>query len=785
MIDEEKVLLALPKIQHLFYEITVKNYRKIWFAEREFYMIKENKLWYKSPAPSWNEALPLGNGRLGAMIFGRTAHERIQCNEDTVWSGGFRDRNNPDAKAKLAEIRALLRQGRIADAENLSRYSLTGTPEFQRTYQTLADLELNFHDMPEEAEEYERALYLDTATAVTSFTVNGFHYSREAFISAPQNTMIVRLTTDNPAGFSFDVRIVRNRLCDGSGHIDENTIFLDGTSGDENGITFCAMLSGSHSGGSMEAIGEYLYFHNAQEVCLFFTAATTFRTENPKEACLQTLQKTASISYDALLAEHSKDYSTYESTLSFALESSEDRAALPTDERLAKFTQDFCDPGLLALYFRFGRYLLISCSRPGSLPANLQGIWCQDFLSPWDSKYTININTEMNYWLAENCALADLHLPLFEHLKRMYPHGKKTAEVMYGARGFVAHHNTDIWGDTAPQDTYVPASYWVMGAAWLCLHVWEHYQYSMDKTFLEENYYLLKEACVFFADYLIENEHGEFIVSPSVSPENTYILPNGESGRLCEGCAMDSQILFELVSANLAAAEIMQDSEDWKQTLQTMLAKLPPARIGKHGNIIEWTDDYDEAELGHRHISHLFALFPGNSISPDATPELAAAARKTLERRLENGGGHTGWSRAWITNFWARLKDSKKAEENINLLLAKSTLPNLFDNHPPFQIDGNFGGTAAMANMLMQSFDGHILLLPALPAAWQAGEIHGLRAKGGLTLDIIWQNGKLTSAVLHAAVPYKGTVQYGDEQITVELKAEQTLELNDCLAVLV
>jgi alpha-L-fucosidase 2 len=742
-----------------------------------------SSLWYKNPAKEWTDALPIGNGRLGAMVFGGVQCEQIQLNEESLWSGGFRDRNNPETKANLEQIRSLLKAGKISQAEELVRFSFSGLPEFQRAYQALGDLFINFRGMDGECEEYIRLLNLENAVSAVSFKIGGYRYEREFFASAPADVIVIRLATTNPSGISFDARLVRNRLYDHSGKVDGETVFFDGISGGGDGISFYCMMAGTAKNGEMNAIGEYLVFNNVCEAFLYINASTNFKSADPFSNCLSVLKTAKDKDYDHLLNEHIADYQNIERRVSLKLKTDNAASDLPVNERLELFQKNFSDIKLIELYFRYGRYLLISCSRPGTLPANLQGIWCNEFLPPWDSKYTININTQMNYWPAEICNLSECHLPLFEHIKRMYENGRYTADKMYGARGFVAHHNTDIWGDTAPQDTWIPATYWVMGAAWLCLHIWEHYQYTLDKNFLQEYFYLLRDSALFFVDYLAENERGEMIISPTVSPENTYILPDGVHGCLCSGCAMDSQILTELFKACISASRIVGAELEFKDELTALVKKLPPICIGKNGTIKEWLEDYEEAEPGHRHMSHLFALFPGSQITVRNTPDLANAARRTLGNRLSHGGGHTGWSRAWIANFWAKLGDSEKASENIDLLLAKSTLPNLFDNHPPFQIDGNFGGTAAIANMLLQSDPDSLIILPALPRKWTDGEVKGLKAKGALEVNIEWENGALVCASVTSKLGYEGKVIYSDTEITINIAAGETVQFDGCLKI--
>ena len=737
-------------------------------------MNKESTLWYKKPAhpQKWSEALPVGNGRLGAMVFGGADQERIQLNEDSIWSGGYRNRINPDAKGNLEKIRELLKQDKIHEAEQLSRFALAGTPEFQRAYQTLGDLLILFHDIPVDISDYKRSLCLNNAVVSVEFSAGGYLYRRDIFASAPADIIAIKLTTDNPNGLSFDARLTRGRYSDKTGSHGKNAIFMNGINGGQDGISFYCLATGQ-ADGEMEAIGEYLVVRNSRETVIFLTAATNFRFSDTLGTCSEINNVALSKGYTEIMREHIKDYQALESRVALNLEGSK-ASHLPTDERLERVKSGNPDPGLTSLYFRFGRYLLISCSRPGCLPANLQGIWCNDFLPPWDSKYTININTQMNYWPAEICNLSECHSPLFEHLWRMHPRGIETAKEMYGARGFVAHHNTDIWGDTAPQDSWIAATYWVMGAAWLCLHIWEHYEYTLDKDFLADHFGLLKDACLFFVDFLAENERGELIVSPTVSPENTYKFANGQIGTLCEGCAMDGQILTELFTAYKKACDILNQDKDFANTIASLRSKLPPTRIGKNGGIMEWLSEKEEAEPGHRHMSHLFALFPGNGMSPESTPELAKAAHKTLELRLASGGGHTGWSRAWIINFLARLGDGNRAYGHLNALLCHSTLPNLFDDHPPFQIDGNFGATAAMAHMLVSSTDNRVYLLKALPDEWQQGSVEGLCAKGGLVVNLSWAGGKLKEAIVYAKHSYKGSLTYNGTEMPIDLPKGDT-----------
>ncbi len=760
-----------------------------------------SRLWYKKPSEIWEEAMPLGNGRIGACVFGTLDRERIQVNEESIWYGGPVDRNNPSTLENLPKIRQLLFDGRIQEAEQLMMEAMSGCPCGMHPYQILGDIILYFPGFGE-VQDYMRDLDLDTALATVSFVSEGKKYKREAFISKPADCMVIHLSSENGGRISFTAELQRSVYFDGVGRSGDREISLWGNLG-KGGSDFAMSLYADTVEGKAYTLGEHLIVEDAREVTLYFSADSTFHYEKVSADATGMLRKNLheklmaakAKGVEQLRAEHIADYQSLFERCSFTLDCDPSMEKIPTDERIQKVSENNCDLGLQKLYFDYGRYLMIACSREGGLPSTLQGLWNKDLTPPWESKYTININTEMNYWPAEVCNLSECHMPLFDHIERMVENGRRTARVMYGCRGFVAHHNTDIHGDTAPQDKWIPGTYWVMGAAWLCTHQWTHYEYTKDLAFLQRTYPVMAEAALFFLDFLVEH-NGYLVTCPSVSPENTYILPSGEMGANGFGVTMDNQILRDLFQQCMNAFDILKeqgaiseallqkceeagitDLEAFTSEIKKASERLCPTKISERGTILEWQEDYKEWEPGHRHISHLYGLHPSRQITMDKTPELAKAAGETLKARLSQGGGHTGWSRAWIINHYAKLWDGDKALENIVKLLENSTYPNMFDKHPPFQIDGNFGATAAIAEMIVQSSPERIVLLPALPKKWEKGEMTGLRVVGNGEVSIRFENHSLHSMKLIAYDDIDTDLLYKNQRIHISVKKGEEIQI--------
>jgi alpha-L-fucosidase 2 len=731
-------------------------------------------LWYGAPATNWLDALPVGNGRLGAMVFGRPEDERIQLNENTLWDGYARDTTNPEALKYLPEVRRLLFAGKNAEATALVE-RLLGRPTRIKPYQSLGDLFLQF-DVPQEIAGYRRELDLERATIRVRYTAGDITFQREIFASAPDGAIVIYLTASRPGQITTRLRLFRSQDAETKTEGADRLIMRGQierrptVTAESRGLRFGAQLLALPSGGTVRADAGGLTIAGADAVTLLIAAATSFRNKDPEPAIHADLARARAKTIDALRAAHEADYRQYFDRVRLDIGTNAN-AALPTDRRLAAVRDGGDDPALVALYFQMGRYLLISSSRPGQLPANLQGLWNDSMNPSWNSDYHTNINVQMNYWPAEVTNLSELHQPLFDYVRSLLvDSGQKTARVHYGARGWVVHHLSDVWGFTTPADGV--QGVWPMGAAWLAQHFWEHFAFTRDRRFLkEEAYPVMKGAAEFMLDFLVEDPKGRLVTNPSFSPENSFFLPDGSRSRFTYAATMDLQIIHDLSTKTIAAAKELGVDPDFQAVLARTIERLPPMQISPvSGRLQEWIEDYREPEPGHRHISHLFALHPGNQITPRGTPELAAAARKSLDHRLSHQGGQTGWSRAWIVNFFARFEDGDQAYASLIALLRDNTTSTLLDLHPPriFQIDGNLGATAGVAEMLLQSHADELHLLPALPKAWPRGRITGLRARGGYGVDLAWTDGRLREASISAS---------GDGPVRVRVAGAEALTI--------
>ena len=736
-------------------------------------------LWYRQPAANWNEALPLGNGRLGAMVFGGVGKERVQLNEDTLWAGGPYDPSRDEAREALPEAQRLIFANKHKEAAELMAARMLGKPPRQMPYQPVGDLLLEFpgHESPA---DYQRSLDLDAATARVVYTIGNVRHTREMFVSPVDQVLVVHLSADRPGSVGFTARFASEQNVDINTD-DGGTLVMRGRNAGRHGIggalTFQSRLRVLHTGGTLSRGPAGLTINGADSATLFIAIATSFRkfddiSGDPEALAGGQLEKAEKKSLETLRREHLAAHRSLFRRVGFSLGEAP-APDMPTDERLKKFTGTN-DPALAALYFHYARYLLICSSRPGSQPANLQGIWNDRMNPPWDSKYTININIQMNYWIACSTGLAECHEPLLTSITELAESGARTAKRNFGARGWLCNHNFDLWRATAPIDN-VRCGYWPVGGAWLCQHLWEHYLYRPDREYLARVYPVLKGAAEFFLDTLVEDPRhpGRLVTCPATSPER----PNPTGTGLDAGTTMDMSILRELFANCIQAAEILGVDEDLREQLGAARARLAPLKIGKLGQLQEWSEDWDRKESDN-HLSHLYGIFPAAEITPDETPELVGAARVSLGLR---GDGDSSWGKAWRACMFARLGDGAKAHELFADILLKRSMPNLFSvNSGIFQIDGNLGGAAAMVEMLMQSHNGVITLLPALPPAWSDGHITGLRARGGIEVEMEWRDGKLSAAALkRVAGDGPVTVRHGGLTASIDIAPGETKRLTD------